>query len=280
MGAAYQWTSDVTERCHITHAKNPYRHSNHVDFHKQCCRFLDRDEKRRFFHLYILLKECQSDLVSEMKRETSIVSTHFSQEESATNRITSNDSPIGESRAVRNFFQHKRSLLSEDNSIALYINHHPHISAITVDEAAHRFGLLDLHGALGDFYSGKSYAERHGQRLCSNMCPLPFERLNIWFNFKIQRKSVQDLDVICPPATVQALPPNDTLPHGRCSAVLVGEASTNANTQSLQGTLNKQDSVLRSDTTDFISSRCRSSSYGFPAHPFSLERQTTYTYIW
>jgi hypothetical protein len=71
MGSAYQWTSDVTERCHITHAKTPYHHSNHHDFHKQCCQFLDRDEKRRFFHLYILLKDNQVSLLNEMQREAS-----------------------------------------------------------------------------------------------------------------------------------------------------------------------------------------------------------------
>ncbi|KAG1898258.1 uncharacterized protein F5891DRAFT_955638, partial [Suillus fuscotomentosus] len=45
MGAPYQWSSDITERCHITHVKRPYRMSNHKDFHGQCCRFLDQQEK-------------------------------------------------------------------------------------------------------------------------------------------------------------------------------------------------------------------------------------------
>ncbi|KAG2359015.1 hypothetical protein BDR07DRAFT_1452500 [Suillus spraguei] len=34
MGAPYQWSSDITERCHITH-----------DFHGQCCCFLNRQGK-------------------------------------------------------------------------------------------------------------------------------------------------------------------------------------------------------------------------------------------
>jgi hypothetical protein len=41
MGAPYQWSSDITERCHITHVKTPYRLSNRRDYHAQCCRFLD-----------------------------------------------------------------------------------------------------------------------------------------------------------------------------------------------------------------------------------------------
>ncbi|KAI6098383.1 hypothetical protein EDD16DRAFT_1697602 [Pisolithus croceorrhizus] len=41
MGASYQWSSDITERCHITHVKMPYHLSNHCDFHSRCCCFLD-----------------------------------------------------------------------------------------------------------------------------------------------------------------------------------------------------------------------------------------------
>ncbi|EGO03900.1 hypothetical protein SERLA73DRAFT_33519, partial [Serpula lacrymans var. lacrymans S7.3] len=57
LGAPFQWTSDITERCHITLVKTPYRGSNHRDFHGQCCRFLDRQEKQCFFQLYTTLKE-------------------------------------------------------------------------------------------------------------------------------------------------------------------------------------------------------------------------------
>ena len=35
LGTPYQWTSDITEHCHITHVKTPYRMSNHY-FHSQC----------------------------------------------------------------------------------------------------------------------------------------------------------------------------------------------------------------------------------------------------
>lgn len=45
MGAPFQYTTDITERCHITHVKVPYRMSNHRNFHGQCCRYMDRLEK-------------------------------------------------------------------------------------------------------------------------------------------------------------------------------------------------------------------------------------------
>ncbi|KAG6825999.1 hypothetical protein H0H87_008214, partial [Tephrocybe sp. NHM501043] len=45
LGAPHQWTSDVMERCHITHVKVPYRSSNCRDFERQCVRYLDHAEK-------------------------------------------------------------------------------------------------------------------------------------------------------------------------------------------------------------------------------------------
>ncbi|KAG2357545.1 hypothetical protein BDR07DRAFT_1453046 [Suillus spraguei] len=57
MGAPYQWSSDITECCHITHVKQPYHMTNHKNFHGQCCCFLDRQEKLRFFQLYAVCYE-------------------------------------------------------------------------------------------------------------------------------------------------------------------------------------------------------------------------------
>ncbi|KAG1803838.1 uncharacterized protein HD556DRAFT_1429421 [Suillus plorans] len=59
MGAPYQWSSNITEHCHITHVKQPYCLSNHKDFHGQCCHFLNWQEKLHFFQLYMVLKSRQ-----------------------------------------------------------------------------------------------------------------------------------------------------------------------------------------------------------------------------
>lgn len=55
MGASYQHTSDITERCHIILVKEPYRHSNRREYHEQCARWLDRKEKAEQFQLYTAL---------------------------------------------------------------------------------------------------------------------------------------------------------------------------------------------------------------------------------
>jgi hypothetical protein len=230
LGSAYQWTSDITERCHITHAKTPYRRSNHIDFHKQCCRFLDHDEKRRSFNLYLLLKDNNASLQNEMRRESSFMA---SQHPEATwiAQVLPSDMHISSSRLItrpaiqKNLFTKRTSMLSDSDSTALYVNNLPHLQNITVDNAARKFHLPDLRGALGDFFSSRSYLDRQGRRFSSSSCPLPFERLNIWYNFKIQCRSTQDSTIVCPPCTVQALPPDEKLPYGRCNAVLALEES-------------------------------------------------------
>ncbi|KAI6021937.1 hypothetical protein EDC04DRAFT_2575477 [Pisolithus marmoratus] len=77
MGAPYQWSSDITERCHITHVKMPYRLSNRRDYHVQCCRFLDRQEKQRLFRLFTTLKRSTSPLFFKMVNEARLLSIHF-----------------------------------------------------------------------------------------------------------------------------------------------------------------------------------------------------------
>ena len=69
MGASYQWTSDITKHCHITHVKTPYQMSNHRNFHQQCCRFMDRVEKACLFRLYTSLKTNGASLLNKMVHE-------------------------------------------------------------------------------------------------------------------------------------------------------------------------------------------------------------------
>ena len=73
MGAPYQWTSDIMERCHITLVKTPYRHSNHRNFHEQCCHFLNLQEKQCFFHLFTSFKTVRTALIDEMAHEEQLI---------------------------------------------------------------------------------------------------------------------------------------------------------------------------------------------------------------
>ena len=219
MGAPYQWTSDVTERCHITHVKTPYRMSNKRNFHEQCVRFMDRVEKMHLFGLYSTLKSHGLSLLNEMVTEASDMAVHYP-EQAWLSCVLPDEHRVGTSRTRTNLFNKNRSHISKDQSTAILLNVHPYRSAL-IDDIATEFGLPDLRAALGDFCTGQSYGQRLGRRHSYPDCALPFERLNIWTNFRLQQHSVQDPHIISPHQTVQAMPSTDNLPNGRCNMVLI-----------------------------------------------------------
>lgn len=83
------------------------------------------------------------------------------------------------------------------------------------------YQLKDLRGALGDFFSGRNDIDRRGVRVCKDDCLLPFSKVDVWHQFRSQLKATYDSDIILPPQTVQALPPSEELPYGRCNPVLI-----------------------------------------------------------
>lgn len=224
MGAPYQWTSDITERCHITHVKTPYRLSNHRGFHEQCCRFLDRQEKQRFFRLFTSLQAARSALISEIEQEEGLMQFY------RTQSSQSSDSPIDEQYTTvpgpsKSLFENPRARISPDNNCALLVTLRPHFPDLSIDDACRTLAINDLRPALGDYFSGRSYTNRNGRRLAALDCRLPFSSLHAWNRFRIQRRSAQNPRTFSPPQTVQAIPPSTSLPFGRANTVLLTHES-------------------------------------------------------
>lgn len=229
MGAAYQWTSDITERCHITHVKTPYRRSNHRDFHEQCCRFLDRQEKQHLFRFFTRLKTVNTTLIDEIGREEQLIQLHNPQ-----TSWSPYPPAVGQSRS-KPLFEHPRAYISTDNQRSLLLTARPHFPDISVDEASRSLGVQDLRPALVDFVSNNSYTSRNGRRVAPPNFPLSFSSLNAWNKFRIQLRSIQNPLTFSPPQTVQAEPPSASLPFGRANTVLLshesGDLLSNANTE-------------------------------------------------
>ncbi|KAI6014080.1 hypothetical protein PISMIDRAFT_110851 [Pisolithus microcarpus 441] len=226
MGAAYQWSSDITERCHITHVKTPYRLSNRRDFHTQCCRFLDRQEKQRFFQLFTTLKTAGAPLINEMVYEATQMQMHYPESTWVAN-VLPNEQRVGSIASRKSIFDNSRSRISSDNSTAFLVTVKPHFPSISVDDTAF-LSINDLRPALGDFFSGRSYTSRNGRRLSLPNCPLPFSDFHAWNKFRIQQRSVQDPLSLSPPQTIQAVPPSTNMPWGRANTVLISHESGDA----------------------------------------------------
>ncbi|KAI5980755.1 hypothetical protein EDD15DRAFT_2186505 [Pisolithus albus] len=160
MGAPYQWSSDITERCHITHVKMPYRLTNRRDYHVQCCRFLDRQEKRRFFCLFTSLKTSMSPLFFEMVNEARLMAIHFP-EANWISGVSPTEHHVGSVRSQRSIFDNPRSRVSASNTTALLLTIRPHCPNLLLHDAAAYLHLDDLIPALGDFFSGRTYTTRN-----------------------------------------------------------------------------------------------------------------------
>jgi hypothetical protein len=239
MGAPYQWTSDITERCHITHVKTPYRMSNRRNFHEQCTRFMDRIEKTRIFNLYTSLKAGNAGLLNEMINEASEVAQHYPETLWLSHVLSPDEINVGHNtpRSSVSLFSKTRSHLSDDNTTAFLVTGQPHIRNVLVDDATVQFRLPDLRGALGDFFVlNLAHAARRGHRRSQPNCLLPFSHVNIWTNFRMQQHSAQDPRILLPTRTVQALPPSDTMPYGRCNIVLVNDVDGTGDQTSSTGT--------------------------------------------
>jgi hypothetical protein len=192
---------------------------------------MDRDEKRRSFNLYILLKDSRCDVREEMQKGAGVIASTSSDADMGSTSVSPEERHIGGPKPSRNFFSHKHGLPSQDGTVALYVNKSPHLM-LTVDDVSRYFALPDLHGALADYYSGKSHDQRRGQRLSLSVNPLPFDTLQVWFGFKIQHKSSQDLSITNPPQTAQCLPPGPKMPHGHCNTFIVSQDIDPASGQS------------------------------------------------
>ncbi|KAH7910711.1 hypothetical protein BJ138DRAFT_1087120 [Hygrophoropsis aurantiaca] len=223
MGAPYQWSSDITERCHITHVKAPYRMSNHRDFHTQCCRFLDRQEKQRFFQLFTALKSEEVPLMNEMFREADSMALHFP-EATWVSHLLPGEYSVGTMKPVMSLFDKAHSHVSRDNSTAILLTKRPH-NVLPIDEAAQTIAIQDLRPALGDFFSGRTYESRRGRRVSSSNCSLTFSSINLWHRFRMQQRSVQNPDIMSPAQTIQAAPPSSKMPYGRGNTVLITHTS-------------------------------------------------------
>lgn len=228
LGAPYQYTSDVTERLHHFYAKQPYRFSNGHNYHPQCVRYLDREEKVRHFDFYTRLKVNGISLLNEMVDEAKEVATDYPESEWIS-RVLPDERHVTVKGTV-DFFAKVRSRILRDNTIAILLNARAH-ALMTIDEASTSFGLPDLRPALGDYVAGRSYDDRGGVRRSRDGCELPFTHINVWHNMRFQRRSAQDSRVLLPPQTIQALPRSNTMLHGRGNPVVIQDPnSTGAQT--------------------------------------------------
>lgn len=223
-GAVIQFSADVTEHAHITEIKNPARAGNNQRYEAQICRDLDRTDKLRRFELATTIRDPHLRL---NYGEVDDVDSYLS---------TATQPPEGSCRSY-NYFDKALHLQDDDRAlrplrtftnshVAFHVNRHPNFRQMTIDDAAEKFGLPDLHPALTDFMCHYTPDDPvnyviGGRRSGVTNTDFNFSKIEVWSSVRVQAKSFHSANKVMPSQHISACPPCHDWPLGCYDNVIV-----------------------------------------------------------
>ncbi|KAI9570933.1 hypothetical protein HD554DRAFT_2037123 [Boletus coccyginus] len=196
-GPAMQWSTDATKHAHVQEIKVPARLSNNQNYYNQIAYYLDRSDKCFHFNVatYLEAQREQTCLPNEDDLD-------FDREDDQDNDIESDTHS-----------------LSEHMNLSLHT---------TVDEAAILFEILDLHPVIWEFLQHVQNCTNHdvlGNRTQNLNCPLPFDRIQVWYKLCVQQFLYHMDQRVDAPQTLRAFPPSPDRPHGLYDSVVISPGS-------------------------------------------------------
>ncbi|TDL22476.1 hypothetical protein BD410DRAFT_723064 [Rickenella mellea] len=221
LGVPIQFSSDITERLHITCAKIPYaKGTNKKDYVKQMVRFLEREEKLDHFKSMLEYVGALGDY--SLGDDVTVVGhlSGFDRTEGKLRRVRV--ARVGSdytTRPVRDIFSSPST--PGNDTTAFHLVNRTTFSKYTIETLSELYRIPDLRAAIGDYFSGQTIEARNGRRISPPNCDLPFDRLNVWDHCRIQLRAIHDESIIKPPTTIQARPPSTERQYGWCNFVLV-----------------------------------------------------------
>ncbi|KAG1837762.1 hypothetical protein F4604DRAFT_1942034 [Suillus subluteus] len=239
-GVTMQWSADATEHVHITEIKDPARSSNNNNYDSQICRHLDHADKCRRFDLATSLLDLR--LRTSLDQHLDIDDDAVDSDDDdgipadllSTVKCPGYACPITDYFAIAKVLQHRdvgtvplplRTFVV--GYTAFHLAYSPSIRAISVDDAAIKFGLPDLRPAIADFLrheDAHGYHHVHplgGARRAGSDASLPFDNLQIWFKLRLQNTEFHDSTNVRPAQTLNCAPPSDIWTFGRYDTVIV-----------------------------------------------------------
>jgi hypothetical protein len=204
-------STDTTEHGHIEFVKGPYRMTNHRDFYPQMTDRLDKLERLRHFDLTTALHSLEMD-----HEHTSNQNDFGSGQTDRLDCLKTVENLQGPKREDHTDYfavirgletlglpaRHARSrTFSFQPFTAIHLNRDPDISSISVEVASRTFELPDLHDAIKEYYYRLSLPsqdpdgpilQRVSRANSATGTELPFEHISVWFNVKVQTKSLAE----------------------------------------------------------------------------------------
>jgi hypothetical protein len=197
LGSCPQFSTEIVERCHQPMLKDAYRATNRRDFAWQMCRYLNRREHAEHFQEFLnWATTCPVEALSSTSDYTQMVDAFPSQ-------------PL--------------SLHQSRSRITLLKT--PPIRNRTAETIATSYRLRDLNAAIADYMElvNNPTLRRSSHRRASLNVRIPACTMDVWHRLRIHLGTTQGEDEEILSHVVQALPPSESLPYGRCDAVLVHE---------------------------------------------------------
>jgi len=213
VGLLIQYTADVSERLLITHCKVPFSRTNRqkTDFTRQIVTLLDREESSRLFNLYALLRDKNFSLTNILSLEDD-APQHSDPTLDWVLRVSPAD--VGcfrGSRVIRNLFS--KGFVLDDAAVALHLTVKSDFADKSANYLATTYCLPDFTTLLVAYITS-----------CDDSPCFQARLLKGWLKFRIQLQSRLQPRNLMPSQQVQALPPSDTHPFGKCDVVLVRSA--------------------------------------------------------
>ncbi len=185
LGSAPQFSTDQTERCHITMAKVPYRSTNRKGFATQMCRFLDRQEKVHLFALFL----ASNELV--LKHTGEAVTTGGSSG-NVKEKYAASFAEKFLPKPVRNRFDDDNN--PQNETTAFLLTSKISNKAIPIFDASELFKLPSLHSTIVNFFKdGKRVADGSKAYTGAGLGTPPFQALDIWHKVRMQLRAEHDM---------------------------------------------------------------------------------------
>jgi hypothetical protein len=203
--------------------------SNNQNYYEQIARYFDCTERCFHFDVATYFAICREDVDSSV-----------GDDEEEHNGVADSDSPslrepVRLSRVSVNYFAIANALTTgsipntltprrtfSTATIAFHLTNKPS-NHMTVDEAAVLFGLPDLCPAIYEFLQcvqNSSDLPVVGATTRDLRCPLPFDRVQIWYKVRVQQHLYHKEQEVDAPQTLRALPHSGDHPYGLCDTVV------------------------------------------------------------
>jgi hypothetical protein len=193
-----QWSANATEHAHVQEIKNPARMGNNQNYYNQIAQYLDRSDKCMCFNLatYLETRDQMNEATPHMENDNI-----FDQDDTNIDDVT----PLSHlelSRSTINYFSIADFLAHgcvpdapkpyrtfATSTTAFHITIKPSLH-VGIDEAATLFGIPDLCPAIRDFL--QCIEDKSGHPMTSTRtqdlhCPLPFDRVQVWYKLHLQQ---------------------------------------------------------------------------------------------